>query len=38
MEAETNAGTTIVVLANFDPPAARRVARKIRPWMRPPVS
>ena len=35
LEVDAKAGTTIVVLANLDPPAATRVARKIRSWLRP---
>ena len=35
LEVDSKAGTTVVVLANLDPPAATRVARKIRSWLRP---
>ena len=37
LETDARAGTTIVVLANLDPPAAGRVAKKIRPWLERPA-
>ena len=37
LETDARAGTTIVVLANLDPPSAGRVAKKIRPWLERPA-
>jgi len=36
LEVDARAGTTVVALANLSPPAAGRVARRIRTWLQPP--
>jgi predicted ABC-type transport system involved in lysophospholipase L1 biosynthesis ATPase subunit len=33
VELDLDAGWTCIVLSNYDPPAAQRVARRIRGWL-----